>query len=150
MSTTLVAVTIRPARLDDAEELADLTTQLGYPADAAVIIQRLEPILTSANDAVLVAADEADRPIGWVHVAVQLALEHSDLGDLGGLVVGEGHRSAGVGRTLLEHAEAWARERGVSVLQVRSRVARERAHAFYERSGYERIKTSHVFHKRLA
>jgi GNAT superfamily N-acetyltransferase len=150
MSATRLAVTIRSARLDDADALADLTTQLGYPANSAAIVQRLGPILASSNDAVLVAADEADRPIGWVHVAVQLALVHSDAGDIGGLVIGEGHRSRGVGQALLERAEAWARERGVSVLQVRSRVTRERAHVFYERLGYERIKTSHVFHKRLA
>lgn len=144
-----MSVEIRAARLEDADELADLTTQLGYPSDTSRIVERLGPILASPNDAVLVAVDEADRPIGWVHVAIQLALELSDVGDLGGLVVGEGHRSAGVGRALLERAEAWARERGVSVLQVRSRVTRERAHAFYEREGYERIKTSYVFHKRL-
>jgi hypothetical protein len=28
-------------------------------------------------------------------------------------------------------------------------VARERAHRFYERQGYDLIKTSHVFEKRL-
>jgi hypothetical protein len=30
---------------------------------------------------------------------------------------------------------------------VRSRIARERAHAFYERGGFERIKTQHCFQK---
>ena len=116
--TTRSAVAIRGASLDDAAELADLNTQLGYPADAASIVHRLRPILASRNDAVLVAVDDA-------------------------------FRSRGIGRALLERAEAWARERGVSVLQVRSRVTRERAHAFYEREGYERIKTAYVFRKRL-
>jgi GNAT superfamily N-acetyltransferase len=147
--TTRAAIQIRGARLDDADELADLNTQLGYPAEAAAVVHRLEPILASPNDAVLVAVDDADRPIGWVHVGVELALEDSDAGGIRGLVVDEKWRSQGVGRVLLERAEAWARGRGVSVLQVRSRVTRERAHAFYERSGYERIKTSYVFRKRL-
>ena len=148
--TTRIAVAIRGARLDDAAELADLNTQLGYPADAASIVHRLRPILASRNDAVLVAVDDADRPIGWLHVGVELALEDSDAGGIRGLVVDDAFRSRGIGRALLERAEAWARERGVSVLQVRSRVTRERAHAFYEREGYERIKTSYVFRKRLA
>lgn len=147
--TTRAAATIRLARLHDADALADLNTQLGYPADAPTIVHRLEPILASPNDAMLVAVDEADRPIGWLHVGVELALEDSDAGGIRGLVVDEGRRSEGVGRALLERAEAWARERGVSVVQVRSRVTRERAHGFYERAGYERIKTSYVFRKRL-
>jgi hypothetical protein len=32
---------------------------------------------------------------------------------------------------------------------VRSRIVRERAHRFYEREGYELVKTSHVFEKPL-
>jgi GNAT superfamily N-acetyltransferase len=64
-------------------------------------------------------------------------------------VVDEAHRSGGVGRALLGAAEAWAREHGCEVVTVRSRVARERAHRFYEREGYVRVKTSHVFSKPL-
>ena len=53
------------------------------------------------------------------------------------------------GMTLLEAAEAWALEGGVSLIRVSSNVARERAHAFYIREGYGIIKTSHQFSKRL-
>jgi hypothetical protein len=34
-------------------------------------------------------------------------------------------------------------------MQVRSRMSRERAHRFYEREGYEQVKTSVVFRKPL-
>jgi hypothetical protein len=34
-------------------------------------------------------------------------------------------------------------------MTVASRIARERAHRFYEREGYERSKTSHIFTKSL-
>jgi len=37
----------------------------------------------------------------------------------------------------------------VTTMVVRSRVARERAHRFYEREGYALVKTSHVFEKPL-
>ena len=63
-------------------------------------------------------------------------LESGEGRDIGGLVVDDGHRSAGIGAELLAAAEAWARESGATKMVVRSRVARERAHRFYEREGY--------------
>jgi GNAT superfamily N-acetyltransferase len=55
----------------------------------------------------------------------------------------------GTGARLLEAAETWALESGVSLIRVSSNVGRERAHAFYMREGYGIIKTSHQFSKRL-
>ncbi len=140
---------IRPATPGDAATLADLTGQLGYPTTEVEMIERLRRVLASAGDAVLVAIDEAGRPIGWVHVGRELLLEASDTATLQGLVVDDAHRSAGVGAELLRAAEAWARANGCTRVTVRSRIARERAHRFYEREGYVLEKTSHVFRKPL-
>ena len=141
---------IRPARADDAAALADLTTQLGYPVGAATLERRLASVLASAaDDAVLVAVDERDRPIGWLHVGRSVLLEADEHAVLNGLVVDDAHRSGGIGARLLEAAEAWARERGLRTMLVRSRTAREWAHRFYEREGYRLVKTSNVFEKRL-
>ena len=63
--------------------------------------------------------------------------------------LGDVPRSGGVGKDLLEAAERWAREHGCRTMTVRSRITRERAHRFYEREGYRRVKTSHVFGKPL-
>lgn len=139
---------IRPATMADAAALVELNDQLGYPTSEPELRERLDPILASAEDAVLVAV-EGDRPIGWVHVAVERGLEASRTAGLRGLVVDEVRRSAGVGRELLAAAEDWARQRDCVTLTVRSRVTRERAHRFYEREGYRLVKTSHVFTKPL-
>ncbi len=140
---------IRPATLEDAAALADLTGQLGYPTTEVEMIERLRRVLASADDAVLVAVADDDRPIGWVHVGGELLLEASDTATLQGLVVDDAHRSAGIGAELLRAAEAWARSNGCIRMTVRSRIARERAHRFYEREGYVLEKTSHVFRKPL-
>jgi GNAT superfamily N-acetyltransferase len=66
-----------------------------------------------------------------------------------GLVVGEGHQSAGIGAQLLGAAERWARARGCRRLVVATRVTRERAHRFYAREGYEVSKTSYFLTKAL-
>ncbi len=139
---------IRAASLADVGALVGLNDQLGYPTGEEELRRRLEPILASAEDAVLVAVG-GRTVIGWVHVAIERGLAASDLAGLRGLVVDEAHRSGGVGRELLRAAEAWARQHGCVAVTVRSRVARVRAHRFYEREGYRHVKTSHVFSKSL-
>ena len=43
----------------------------------------------------------------------------------------------GVGRALMAHAEAWARERGLSLLTLNVFAANARARHFYERAGFD-------------
>jgi GNAT superfamily N-acetyltransferase len=136
-------------RLDDASVVADLTTQLGYPVAAGELASRMSEVLGSADAALLVAVDENDTVVGWVHVERLRILERPPTANIDGLVIDEGVRSAGIGAALLAEAEAWAQARGIGAMQVRSRTTRERAHRFYEREGYRRIKTSYVFEKPL-
>ena len=140
---------IRPMTAADAPAVADLTTQLGYPAGADETRSRLALLDARPDDHAVLVADEDGRAVGWVHVALYTSLESGCAASLGGLVVDEAQRSGGIGAELLAAAEAWAREHGARRLVVRSRVTRERAHRFYEREGYELVKTSHVFEKPL-
>ena len=141
---------IRRMRGTDAERVADLTTQLGYPASAEDISARFEDLDGRPDEhVILVATDDAGEAIAWIHVARLRSMEVSDVALIGGLVVGDGHRSGGVGAELLAAAEAWARERGATKMTVRSRSTRPRAHRFYERHGYVQVKISHVFDKPL-
>jgi GNAT superfamily N-acetyltransferase len=137
-------------RATDTDRVAELATQLGYPSTSDDIAARFKELeARPAEHAILVATDAADTPIAWIHVARIRSLVESEVAMIGGLVVGEGSRSSGVGAALVAAAEAWARERGARTMSVRSRTERERAHRFYEREGYVQIKLSHVFHKPL-
>ena len=140
---------IRPATEADVGPMAELTTQLGYPVDPQTLRERLADVRTRTEDGVLVAVDEHDRPIAWVHVALLATLEASHLAAINGLVVEEAHRSGGIGASLVDAAERWARDRGATAILVRSRSTRVRAHRFYERLGYIEVKRSHVFEKPL-
>lgn len=146
--TTAARASIRSARLEDAPAIAPLSTELGYPATAAEVAGRLAGILPDATQLVAVA-EVAGQVVGWIHAACYLTVEVGATVEIRGLVVGEGKRSAGLGRALVEHAEGWARRRGVPVIRVRSNVVRAGAHAFYARLGYAPVKTQHVFSKRL-
>jgi GNAT superfamily N-acetyltransferase len=143
------AVTIRRGRPGDAPEIAELATELGYPSSAEEIVRRLLPLLGSAEQLVLVAANGSDRAVGWLHAAVRHQLLRDPDVQVVGLVVAAAHRGAGVGTRLLAAAERWAAETGAAEVRVRSNVARERAHRFYLREGYILAKTSRLFVKTL-
>jgi GNAT superfamily N-acetyltransferase len=64
-------------------------------------------------------------------------------------VVDARFRSQGLGRRLLAYAEDWARERGCTEIGLRSNVIRDRAHVFYEKLGYQHIKTQKAFRKHI-
>ena len=143
------AIAIRPSRSDDVAALADLSTQLGYPAAADTLSERLARVRSDGVGEVLVAADADGRVLGWTHVVPRLHLEESPFAELAGLVVGDGARGAGVGAALLSAAEQWARAHGFAQFRVRSNVVRERAHRFYLREGYVERKRQVVFDKTL-
>ena len=145
------AIKIRKARRGDAERIAQLSGELGYPASAAQIAVRLRQLTPVSKHAVFVAEspEAATGVVGWVHVSVSHLLESDIRAEVNGLIVADGQRSVGAGAKLLEAAEAWARRRGCRGMNVRSNVIRERAHKFYERQGYEHYKTQKAFRKPL-
>jgi GNAT superfamily N-acetyltransferase len=141
-------VSMRLARIEDTEELADLAAQLGYPSTPEEILERFESIHADSDHAIFIA--EADgRVIGWVHVFFYTLLVSKREAEIGGVVVDENHRGAGVGRRLMEQAETWARQRSCPSVYLRSNVIRSEAHKFYERIGYTRIKSQHALRKML-
>jgi GNAT superfamily N-acetyltransferase len=138
-------VRIRSMQPSDSARVADLATQLGYPSTTDEIEHRLAEMEENPVAAAFVAVDSGDTVVGWIQVerTPSLAVSHSAL--IGGLVVDDAHRSGRIGAVLLEAGERWARDHGARTITVSSRVAREGAHRFYEREGYERLKTSHIF-----
>ena len=141
--------TIRAARTYDAQAIAELGAQLGYPATRQQIATRLAGIEAEPSSHVLVAEDAGGRVVGWLHIAARAQLTEESCAEVLGLVVDESARGAGVGAALLEAAEAWARTAGCANVRVRSRVERERAHRFYQRAGFARVKTQAVLAKTL-
>jgi GNAT superfamily N-acetyltransferase len=116
----------------------------------AALAERLVRLLGRPDELVLVACDPDGAVIGWVHGAEQRFLEADLRCELLGLVVDSGRRREGVGQELVGAVERWARSRGLREISVRSNVARAESHPFYERLGYRRAKTQHVYRKPLS
>jgi N-acetylglutamate synthase-like GNAT family acetyltransferase len=139
-------VLIRQASLSDCEAISRLTNQLGYDVESRGLEARLARILERSDQRFLVAESEAEV-VGWIHVAVWEFLEADAFAIIAGLVVDANHRRKGIGKTLMDHAERWAREDGRSVMRLWSSQSRTAAHQFYESLGYARIKTQYAFAK---
>jgi N-acetylglutamate synthase-like GNAT family acetyltransferase len=149
MQTRPHLLTVREAASADAESIADLSTQLGYPSTTEQALVRLRTLPQNGTHAVYVAENEQHAVVGWVHVYEHLPVCHDRVAEVAGLVVDATCRGTGVGKRLMEAAEHWAREKGLSAVFLRSNVIREPAHKFYEKLGYARIKTQHAFRKIL-
>ncbi len=144
----IVTVTIRVASHSDAADVARLTGQLGYDLTERDAADRLTRIL-ARDDQCFFVAEIGGRAVGWVHVLLVEYVEAEAFALIGGLVVDGAHRRTGVGRTLMQRAENWAKERGCSMVRLSSTITRTAAHRFYESLGYSKIKTQHSFIKPL-
>src|SRR5260370_13836828 len=133
---------IRRARRSDAERIAQLSAELGYPAAAAQVATRLRQLTPASKHAVFVAesSDAAMGLIGWVHVGVSHLLESDIRAEVNGLIVAEGQRSAGAGAKLLEAPGDWARRRGCRGMKLRSNVIRALPPRFYVRQPSQHYK----------
>lgn len=128
---------IRAANAADAEPIARLLDQLGYPAPAESIPARLARMAAEPDQHVLVA--EADGLlVGLAAVIVRHVItDDAPFARLAALVVAEDRRRAGVGQALVAAAEQIARDAGCNVIEVTSGDQRPAAHAFYRELGYE-------------
>jgi GNAT superfamily N-acetyltransferase len=142
-------LTVRRIAAEDAAAVAELSVQLGYPATANEIEQRIAALGSCmAHQAVFVACLGTEI-VGWIDVALSFDLQTPTYALIGGLVVKDGARGLRIGKRLCDEAEAWSRAQGVGVLRVTSRSTRADAHRFYLREGFTDIKMSRVFEKKI-
>lgn len=133
----------------DAERAATLAAELGYPgAGAPLIAERLAALAGRTDHAVWVSAG-GDDLLGLLHAQHMHRILSDPYVEILHLVVSARARRAGVGRALVDRVRAWAVERGVDRVRVRSNVVRDEAHSFYLALGFERHKTQHVYLTRL-
>lgn len=132
----MAGVDIRLAALADAEAIARLVSELGYPTSADQMHRRLETILGDEDYHTLVAWKDG-QIVGFVGARTGALYEgDGHYGQIMALAVVPHRRRGGVGRLLMRAAEARIGERGARVLVVTSGNHRSDAHAFYEKCGY--------------
>ena len=138
---------IREAQESDAEWIANLSTQLGYPSTPSDILVRLTKLNSNALNGIFIA--EYDTVIGWIHVSVIESLESDPFAEIRGLVVDDSHRGSGVGTQLVTTAEEWSYKKGCVRIRVRTSMVRVESIKFYEKLGYLSKKIQNILDKSL-
>jgi len=138
---------VRAATVKDAGPIAVLSGELGYPAEAKTVRERLRRILARDDQRVVVAVLPGGRICGWLQAHCNEALESGPRVEIVGLIVSSGVRRRGVGRSLVAQAETWAAEISADAVIARSNARRVESHAFYPSLGFLPSKTQVVYRK---
>jgi len=142
-----MTIEIRPARPEDASALVELGASIGREPQAWLLNtdgwrsiseeRRYLRALRRHPDAAVFVADDEGSVVGRLSVARDPHSASRHVADLG-LMVAASHRRRGIGRALLEQAEAWARAAGVLKLELHVFPWNEPAIRLYEEFGFER------------
>lgn len=131
-------ILIRESRSSDHAAIALLLQQLGYQTTPALVLEKIEAMLPSPVDKIIVASMR-DEVIGSISLhALPLFHAAGNLGRITSMVVDERCRGNGVGSALIDAAEHWFKQVGCVKLEVTSGDHRPAAHHFYERHGFLR------------
>lgn len=131
-------ISIRRAEARDALVLSQLLGQLGYPASASEMPDRLTALANFPRAAAFVATNGYGEVVGLVTAHIFPSIHDSgQVAWLTTLVVLEDARGAGIGSALVKHVEDWATQSGARKLSVTSGRHRRETHSFYEKRDYE-------------
>jgi len=131
-----MSLVIRPAEAGDADAIAPLLGELGYPTHAPETSDRLRRLLDDLDAGVLVA-EAGDEVLGVAAYDLVWTLHRSPPQcRITTLVIDARHRRRGVGKALIDALESLAYERGCFRLEVTTRPRRTDALAFYESLGF--------------
>ena len=128
---------LRSAMIADADDVARLLTELGYPCEIDEAAERIDAIAANDRQALVLARRE-----GAVCGLVALDfMYYLPLGTITcrvtALVVTPTAQDLGIGRQLLKEAERRARSGGAARIELTSGSQRTEAHAFYRACGYK-------------
>ena len=129
-------IDLRGAVPADADDVAALLTQLGYPCEPADAAERIATVLHNDRQALMLARlDGAVCGLMALDYMYYLPLDTTTC-RITALVVSSSARGQGLGRQLLREAERRARIGGAARLEITSGSQRTDAHAFYRACGY--------------
>jgi GNAT superfamily N-acetyltransferase len=136
-------IALRPATIADAERIAALFTEEGYPAGASAVEARLARF--ERPDSSVIVADHDGEILGFIALHVVPRFEHDDsFVRVVALVVDSAVRERGVGRVLMAEAERIGRDQSAAFVEVTAGHHRPAARHLYESLGYDANLTAYL------
>jgi len=134
---------VRQATAADLSSVLSLYAQPAMDNGKVLTIEEAEQLLAQFShypNYRLFVACLGDAVVGTFALLIMHNLAHQGTPSaiVEDVVVSEAHHGQGIGRQMMHHAMALAREAGCYKLVLSSNQKRERAHAFYESLGFQR------------
>ena len=143
MTGDAAPTTIRLARVDDLKAILGLLAQPDYDDGDVLTLAEAEAVferMTRYPSYRLYVAEVAGQVVGSYALLIMDNLGHraTPSAIVEQVVVAAGRQSEGIGALMMRQAMADAAKAGAYKLVLSSNAKRVRAHAFYERLGFER------------
>lgn len=113
----------------------------------ADLIERFNDLSSLNNHGLLVLEDGGVK--GWVHLEIVYDLIEEKKVEIKALIVDENSRSKGYGHALIKAAREWTKQNKLNTIYLSCNTMRDRAHDFYLREGFTKVKTSHFFETKV-
>ena len=142
-------INIRRCMISDARPIYELClTELGYNFSLEQVEANVRRLIGDPTNLLLVA-EQNGEVVGFVHARNHDPVYAPPMKSVLALAVSEEHRQHGLGHTLVQAVEDWARETGASGVRVNAGELMNSALYFYKSLGYEYIATQYNFRKML-
>ena len=131
---------IRQATPSDIPSILFLYAEL-HPTDGAIPLEMAESSFSQAmqSGVIYFVAVEDGKIVGSLYIAIipNITKLCAPIGFIENVVVAQGHRRRGIGRSLIETAVQTAKDKGCYKVILSSNVKRTEAHKFYESIGFD-------------
>jgi GNAT superfamily N-acetyltransferase len=140
-------IALRPATIADAEPIAALFTDEGYPVGGSAVQARLGRF--GSEDSTVIVADHDGEILGFIALHLVPRFEHDEpIVRIAALVVDSSVRGRGIGGALMAEAERFGQDQGAAFVEVTAGHHRPGARHLYESLGYDANLTAYL-RKRL-
>jgi len=144
-----MAFSIRKMKETDGNRICELAAQLGYEMDIAQFFGRVSLLNQNPNHSIWVADSPETGVAALIHLEKTIQLVSQPRLEVIALVVDQKLRGSGLGKRLMRYAESFAKSEDLSEITLTTNVKRDETHAFYEKIGFLKLKTSHRYLKIL-
>lgn len=142
-------ILFRNIKKQDIENMVQMCAEIGYEMRYEALSERINDIIKNKNSIIIVAADEENKPAGWIQLEISNFIFSERSCNILGLFVGKEYRGRRIGKKLLSKAAEWAKENKCTGLEIYSDITRIDSHEFYRHLDFKHIKTQQTFFKSM-
>jgi len=146
---TSLNINLRRCMISDAEPIYRLCHEvLGYKFSQADVEANVRRLIGDPTNLLLVA-EQNGEVVAFVHAHNHDPIYAPPMKSIVALAVTDDHRNQGLGHTLIQAVEDWARETGACAVRLDANEHMSDALYFYKSLGYDYIKTQYNLRKML-